>query len=680
MVEISLDFETFSECDLKTSGAWKYSEHESTEILLASYCVHSDPDKIYTWRYDYNNIQEMSVLFDIILSDEDYLVHAWNANFERAIYENVAVKKLKWPEINFKNWVDDMAVAAYYARPLSLAKCGMVVAEKEQAELKDTQGKSLIRKFSVPNKNTKLYPENRVHAQDAPEDFESFVAYNKQDIIAETATVQKLPTQNLPELEQLGWAVDSQINKNGVLVDTKFINSAIMFLEKYKTERLEELRILTNGRVTSANQNTKMREWLCAQGSTIEDLKKETIEQYLQSEEIENLDNALSIKKVLEIRQHLGKSSNAKYVAMKNALSKDSTIKGAFLYLGATRTGRWAGRLVQFQNLPRRKPLPDNVIDKILENDYEFIKEYASSHNSNVFDLLSSGIRQVIVAPENQMLGVVDYSSIENRIAAWLSADTNDLELFKKGHDQYKAFASILFNTTYEKVTKDQRNLAKPVVLGAAYGMWTAQLQSSAKSFGIKLTEAEALIQLRKYHASHPNIKKVQKALEEAAKKAIRTPNKHFKVGREGFGHVKYIRRGNDLYCILPSGRSLCYPECQINLVKKVSNSTKLEYTVEVISYANEISGKWLRTETHGAKLFENICQAISRDILLPALINLHNAGFRVYGTVHDEIIAALTKEQTLDEMIKLMLDKPKWAETLPLAAEGFISFRYEKR
>lgn len=669
MIHISLDFETFSMCDLKKSGAWKYSEHPTTEILLASYKLHCE-DAIHTYRCDHGNIESMHLLFDMLRETRNYRVHAWNANFERAIWLNVAVKKLGWPEIPLPNWVDDQAIAAYHAFPLALGLCAEVLRLPIDVQ-KDKTGKALINKFSKPRIDRTTKEPIRCRPEDAPEDFNAFVEYNKQDIITEIAVVEALPTQSIPQLQQIGWIIDSRINERGVPIDKVMVDSTVKILERYKDERLTELSDITQGRITSAGQTAKIKQFLATQGLELDDVTKDTIAKALP-------DATDDVKTILEIRQQLSKSSTAKYQAMQDTLCSDSTIKGAFQYLGATRTGRWAGRSVQFQNFPRRNPVTPSTLDAIRANDYDVLAEQASKTNSSVFDILSSALRQAIKAPDSYKLGIVDYSSIENRIAAWLSADTKTLQSFENERDQYKEFAARIFNVHYDQVTKEQRTFAKPVVLGAAYGMGAVKLQASAKTYGLDMSNNVAVSLLHVYHETYPNIREIHHLMDKAAKSAIKNPGLEVKAGNRCYGYVIYYFDKPCLFCELPSGRTICYPFAKTG--KKDVMTKKGLMTFDTITFKNAINGKWVDTDTYASKLFENVCQAISRDILLHAMINLQKAKIATIGTIHDEIIALLTNDQTLEDMTKAMLDKPDWAKTLPLDAEGFTSIRYEKR
>lgn len=454
MVEVSIDFETYSECDIK-AGVWKYSEHPSTEILCLKYSIGNQQPR----EYKHGDSKEvLNDLFDLIKSG--CKLRAWNANFERAIWENVAVKKLGWVNVAVEQWIDDMAMAAYYAYPLSLKRCGDAL-KLEQEHLKDTKGVFLLNKFSKPRKPTKNNPSERTLPTDDPNAYQDLLNYCRQDVKSQQAIVAGLPKQHLPEHEQEAWTLDSKINSNGILIDLKMAQGAIKLLAKHEENLLQELRILTDGEVQTAKQRDKFLNWLRNNGCDIEDLQKATISNYLSDE---SLRSNLSEKalKGLQIRQELGLASVAKYKAIIASACEDGRVRGTLQFLGATRTGRFAGRLIQIQNFPRGKHLEDKEIEKIQQADYDYFKDKGAS----VTKVISNGLRQAIIAPNGKQLGIADYSSIENRVLAWYANDNKSLEDFRTGADQYKVMAASLFNVKYEDVTPEQRFTGKVIILG----------------------------------------------------------------------------------------------------------------------------------------------------------------------------------------------------------------------
>lgn len=667
MIEISIDFETYSECDIK-AGAWRYSEHPSTEILCLKYSIDGGAPREYRYGDSVNNLTE---LFNLIKNG--CKLRAWNANFERAIWENVAVKKLGWCSVELEQWVDDMAIAAYYAYPLSLKRCGDSL-KLEQEHLKDTKGVFLLNKFSKPRKATKNNTSTRTLPSDDPDAYRDLLNYCYQDVKSQQAIVRGLPKQNLPEHEQKAWTLDSKINSNGILVDLKMARGAIKLLALHEENLLQELRTLTESEVQTAKQRDKFLNWLRNNGCEIQDLQKATITNYLSDDSVKDTLSKKALRG-LQIRQELGLASVAKYKAMITSACSDGRVRGTLQFLGATRTGRFAGRLIQIQNFPRGKHLEDEEIIKIQEADYDYFKNKRVS----ITKVISNGLRQAIIAPESKVLGVADYSSIENRVAAWFSGDEKALGIFNTHGDQYKDFAVDLFNVGFEEVTKEQRNIAKPAILGSAYGMSSSALKEYAANMGVKMTEEEAEVHTAKYCQKYFKITKLWRDLENAAKQAILNKGKAFKAGCPKHGFVLYKVIGGNLYCRLPSRRNLCYPEIRISTVKRKSKRTNKYYETEVITYSAEKMQKWVRESTWGGKLLENICQATSRDLLVEALKNLDTEGYKTVAHVHDEILCELEPNQTLEQQIEIMVKPPEWAKTLPLKAEGFTSERYKK-
>lgn len=658
LIEVSVDFETYSECDIK-AGVWKYSEHPSTEILCLKYSVDGQQPREYKHE---DSKEVLNDLFTLIQSG--CKLRAWNANFERAVWENVAVKKLGWVNVAVEQWIDDMVMAAYYAYPLSLKRCGDAL-KLEQEHLKDTKGVFLLNKFSKPRKPTKNNPSERTLPTDDPEAYQDLLNYCHQDVKSQQAIVAGLPKQHLPEHEQEAWTLDSKINSNGILIDLDMAQGAIKLLAQHEENLLQELRTLTDDEVQTAKQRDKFLNWLRNNSCDIEDLQKATISNYLSDE---SLKSSLSEKalKGLQIRQELGLASVAKYKAMIASACEDGRVRGTLQFLGATRTGRFAGRLIQIQNFPRGKHLEDEEIEKIQQADYDYFKDKGAS----VTKVISNGLRQAIIAPNGKQLGIADYSSIENRVLAWYANDNKSLEDFRTGADQYKVMAASLFNVKYEDVTPDQRFTGKVIILGCGYSMSGKAFHSHANGvFGMDLSLEHAEMYVAKYRQTYNKNVKLWRDLDTAAKQALRDVGKAFAVGEKPNGRVIYKVIGNNLYCRLPSGRNLCYPEAKL-----VNENGRGQ-----ITFKAEIRKKWVTSRTYGGKLCENICQATSRDLLIEALKNLDNNGYKTVAHVHDEVLCVLEPNQSLEEQIEIMVQPPTWAETLPLKAEGFVSSRYKK-
>jgi DNA polymerase len=658
--EISIDFETFSECDLTKSGSWKYARHPSTEILSLSYSINNNEP--VTFRCD-DVSTTPEELFELI--KQGAFLRAWNANFEKAIWEEVAVKKLKWIAVSDDKWIDDMAIAATYAYPLQLKRCGDALG-LPQEHLKSNKGTLLINKFSKLNQSRKK-ADNKKLIRVLPEDdlnaFEDFLDYNRQDVVAQQSIVNALPKQHMTEYEQDAWVLDSNINKRGILIDIKMAEGAVALLKMHEEKLLSELSKITDNKVTSVKQVAKFREWLSIEGCDLPNLQKETISNYLSQEDLTCTDKAI---KALKLRQELGLASVSKYKAMINCACNDNRVRGALQFKGATRTGRFAGRLIQIQNFPRGKHLSEETIEKIQNADYDAL----NSSDESLTKLISNGLRQALIAPSGKILGVADYAGIENRVLAWLANDKKSLRGFENGEDQYKVMAASLFNVKYEEVNKAQRTIGKVIILGCGYSMGTEKFHHHANDiFKLNLTEREAEIYVSKYRETYDSNVKLWRELDNAAKNALKTPGMAFSVGTPPNGKVIFKKINSNLYCHLPSKRNLCYPQA------KIDDSGKWEQIV----FKSEVLKKWVIDRTYGGKLCENICQAVSRDLLVDALKNLESKNYKTVAHIHDEIICEFDESHSLEEMIDIMTQKPAWAKTLPLKAEGFTSKRYKK-
>jgi DNA polymerase len=645
--------------DIK-AGAWAYALDPSAEILCISYSLNKSSD-IISWSVLDGNTDNLKPFFKAI--KDGYKIHAWNANFERAIWDSVAVKKLGWPEIKVSQWRDDMAVAAYYSYPLSLKRCGDALG-LAQEHLKDRKGTLLINKFSKPRTATKNNPATRIYPHDDIASFNDYINYNRQDVRAQMAIVEALPKSILPEREQTGWALDSEINKKGVMVDRDMVSGAVKLIEQYKSELLDELRQTTDGEVTSARQVSKLQQWLSENGCVLPNLRKATLKNFKDSTEYDLATE--KAKKALDIRSKLSLSSVDKYKAILASSTHDSRVRGCLQYAGATRTGRFAGRLIQIQNFPRGKKLSDEGIELIASGNYSHFK----NNNINIPQTVSDGLRQSIICPEDKILGIADYSSIENRVLAWYAGDTQSLDDFTNGADQYKRMASRLFNVEYDDVTQEQRQIGKVIILGCGYGMSGGKFFVHANEvFKLGISEDEAKEYVSGYRNFYFKNVKLWRNLENAAKDAIKSPGSIFPVGVKSLGRVIYKKIGKHLYCKLPSGRVMCYPKASI----------EQNGTFKNITFMSEYQTSWVKNTTYGGKLCENICQATSRDLLVDALIKLYNKGYDTVAHVHDEIITELRLGQSLEEMIEIMTDSEDWAKGLPLKAEGFTAKRYSK-
>lgn len=583
-------------------------------------------------------------------------IHAHNAAFEKAIWQHVMEARHNWPPIRERQWHCTAARAAAMALPRSLDGAGQALG---LAILKNAEGRRAMLKLCKPRRATE---NNAAEWHDGADDFATLYAYNAQDVEAEQAVAAE--TADLHPRERVAWLLDQRINERGIPVDRATVEAAIA-VEKQLTARLiRELRDLTGGVVTSAKQVRQLVFWLTDNGCNIADAQKATIAEALEQDGLR-----ADVRRVLEIRQQLGRAATAKFKAMLNRADADDRVRGAHLYCGAERTGRWAGRGIQIQNFPRdcykaaEIPL---AVEAIRSSDCDVV----AMMFDDVGGALSRLLRPAIAAPAGTRFLVCDFAGIEARVLAWLAGERELLETFASGGDVYKVAAGKIYGKRPADVTKDQRQLGKVAVLGLGYGMGAGKFIATAAAYGITLDADFAADVVRIWRGANRRIVNFWYALNDAAIEAVETGEPR-RVGRAGF-HVD----GRFLFLTLPCGRRLAYCDPHVALEQTpVGEKPQLSY-MGINSYTK----KWERLRTYGGKLAENVTQAVSRDFLVDAMIRLELAGYPVTFHVHDEIVCELPIGQgSIAEMERVMTELPKWGSGCPLAAEGFESERYRK-
>lgn len=665
---IYLDFETRSEADLKKTGAWVYSQHPSTEILCLAAKFGNNPVCLVTGK----QLREAKLLgqtknaplYKIIIEGQE-LFEAHNAFFEKAIWKNIMVKRYGWPEIPDDRWRCSASVAAYHALPRGLQTVG---AALNLATVKDVEGKRVMLQLSKPGPKTGAFMTERAH----PDKFKILYDYCKADVDAEHALAKRLG--QLPERELEIWQLDQKINSRGVHVDRDAVNGALKVLNEYVGKLEAEAEEIGEGAFETVAQRVKVMNWCVAQGESVTAYDKAYI-----AETIKNIKNP-KVKRILEIRQALGKTSTAKYEAMQNSMAADNRIRDVLMYHGAL-TGRWSGKLVQFQNLPRGNIKDMDAAIKLIKQGN--VKRIEMIYG-NVMNFMSSAIRGMICAPEGKQLVVADFAAIEARVLGWLAGSEKMLKQFRNGEDLYKDMASKIYRVPVEEVTGDQRQLGKAAILGAGYGMGPDKFFQTCLSWGIKIHEGLARTAINTYRTTYAQVPQCWHDQEKAAHNAVRTRQK-IKTGK-----ITWFMEGGFLKCQLPSGRCLHY--YQPKFEKKRSDwGEGYELT-----YLGEKMGKAYRIGTYGGKLVENIVQAIARDLMAEAMLRVEKAGFEVVLSVHDELIAEFDennisgwapstriKDEAFNSMLKifesLMAKTPDWALGCPVAASGWIGKHYKK-
>jgi len=647
---VDLDFETRSCIDLFVVGAYNYARHPSTQVQLMAYTINGK--KYKSWREDRSSWEIPKPLAKAI--KDGGIIRAWNATFEILIWKYVCAPKMGWPKMPPERFIDAMAVASRFGYPLSLAKCGAAIGlPTESAKIAD--GKRLIKMFCMPDKNG-----DWVTPTDKPEEFKRYIDYNDQDVVAQREILKQLPTQKLQDQEQIHWLNDFYINQRGIMVDLHVAQAAVRTEARIKVKLLAELSKMTKGEVTTGGQIAKIKAWVSkvTKGKIeLDNLQEKTIIDLLRKKV------PAKVERILRIRQACGRASTGKYKKMLSTVTyADHRIRGLFQFNGAMRTSRWSGRGVQMHSLPRGKvKIDDRDMIHIMNGEIDYLETEIGPYQ----DVLSSAVRQTFIAAHGKKFLVVDWSGIENRALAWITGSARLIQQFIDKIDQYKLMASKMYHKPQEEINDAERFLGKQIVLGAGYCMGGKTFSARMEDFNIDLPVPKADVYIKAYRDANPEIVKLWYGIGDAAVKAVRT-------GKGKYKKIIFQYHNGFLYCRLPNNKLLTYPEVKLR---------KNSWGNAEITYKENFYGKWARTSTYGGKLVENICQAISRELLAEAMVQLEKAGYPVVGHIHDEIICEvpIDGKQTLKEMSKIMCTNSKWNKDFPLATEGFETQRYRK-
>lgn len=667
MKTLSIDIETYSSIDLTKSGVYKYIQNDF-EILLIAYAYDDEEIKIIDLK---NNEKIPEKLKEDIL-DENIIKTAFNANFER-----VCLSKYFNTYLSPKMFRCTQVHALYLGLPHGLENVAKSLRLKEQ---KLEEGKSLIRFFNK-RENLDLLTSNNENIKkgEVLKKYEEFKKYCINDVKVERSIRKILEKVKLPESEQKLWQLDQEINDRGVLVDSKLLNNAIYYDNYFKNILIEKLKTITN--INNPKSNNQMKDYLNSLGLNVNSLSKESVESLLNSDEVKKNPHYEKIKEVLHLRKMLNKTSTKKYESMKRCMCDDERIRGLFQFYGANRTGRWAGRLVQVQNLPQNKINNLEQVREKIRND--IIKDFPSRkkefnknlnlnlyNNENLSSLLSQLIRTTFIPKKNHRFIIADFSAIEARIIAYLSNEKWRIDVFNTHGKIYEASASKMFKVDINEITKESelRQKGKIAELALGYQGGVGALVSMG-AYNMNLCESELIEIVKAFRSSNPNIVKLwnnaQKAFIEAVKnKSVVHIDKN----------ISFIYEGNILFIKLPSGRRLSYIRPKIDY-DNIFN--KYIITYEGIDPTTK---KSKRLTTYGGKLVENIVQAIARDVLAQAMMNLKNHGFNIVMHVHDEIVLEVEdKISSIEEICEIMCKENKYLKGLKLKADGFESKYYKK-
>ncbi len=646
MSVLSLDIETYSSVDLISCGVYKYVEASDFDILLLAYAFDADEVQII----DIASGENLPTKLVQAISDERITKSAFNAQFER-----VCLSKYLGTHLSPKAWECTAVKAATLSLPASLENVAKVL---RLSEGKMSEGRDLIKYFSVPCSPTKVNGGRCKNLPcHAPEKWELFKKYCIRDVEVER-NIRNKPLE-FQFNEHALYCLDQQINDTGVLVDIELAEKAIAFDALSKGDTLTQAKELTG--LDNSNSVAQLKQWLMDNGLEVDSLSKKTVQELVK-------ENEGDVQELLNLRLRMSKTSTKKYEAIKRSVCSDGRVRGLLQFCGANRTGRWAGRIVQVQNLPQNH-LKDLELARqtVKSGDFNLLEQIYDS----VPAVLSELIRTAFIPANGNRFIVADFSAIEARVIAWLAGEKWRLDVFNSHGKIYEASASAMFHVPIEQIDKGSplRQKGKIAELALGYGGSVGALKAmGALSMGVAENELQGLVNA--WRNANPAIVQFWWDIGRAAELAV-TQGKATTVGRIKTGCAKV---GGDRYLmfILASGRRLCYFHPSMQLGK----FDRLSVTYEGITS----SKKWGRLDSYGPKFVENIVQAVARDLLAEAMLRLDKAGYKIVMHVHDEVIAEMPMGKgTLNEMCSLMAISPVWVDGLPLKADGYECEFYKK-
>ena len=655
MKHLSIDIETRSGVEIGKTGLYRYAQDPDFKILLFAYMADNDPVQIV----DLESGEMIPEEILKALKDPNIIKHAYNASFEWYCLKRAGYETL------LGQWRCTMIHGLYCGFTAGLEATGKAIGLPQNKQ-KMTVGKALIRYFCVPCRPTKSNGGRRWnHPDHAPEKWQLFKEYCCQDVVTEHEILLRLSAFPVPEAEWVLWRMDVRMNAFGVRVDTNLIEGALT-IDTISTQKLTEEAIRITG-LDNPNSTVQLTEWLRKKGVSADNLQKATVQDLLTGE----LSN--DVRQVLEIRQQLGKTSVKKYAAMQTAKCKDDRIRGLTQFYGANRTGRWAGRLVQMQNLPRNYlSTLDDARKLVKQKNYPAVRAVYG----NVQDTLSQLIRTTFIPSDGNHFVVADFSAIEARVIAWLAGEQWVNEVFATHGKIYEATASQMFHVPIEKIVKGRpeyslRQKGKVATLALGYqGGVNALISMGALNMGLSEEELPDIV--NRWRTANPRIRDLWYAVEEAALAVMQNAQP------QGIRELIFRLEGDLVYgqtfltIQLPSGRKLFYPQpfLQENRFGKMA----VHYRS-----VNQQTRKWTIDSTYGGKLVENIVQAIARDCLAETLRRIDARGLQVVFHVHDEVIIDAPMRTTVEEICDLMAQPISWAPGLVLKGAGFAGNYYMK-
>lgn len=730
----TIDVETRSECDLKKCGSWRYSLDPTTKVLCVAFRLpYWESGRTGIWYpafphlgikesldVDAQNIDDLEELFDWILAGN--LVESHNFWFEKGIIQNILIPQYHWPRVEPKQSRCSAAKAAAHALQRALGDVALVLDTEEQ---KDEDGHTLMMKMTKPRKPIKedVQNWNRLHApcsvckgtgriqelkkdgtpkaklskcqicngrghslrvadvprmpvlwHESQELLEQLWMYCRQDVLAEESVSHTLPDLDPAETEL--YILDQIINERGFQLDTDAVTSALGIIETETAALDAELFALTEGQVERATQRDRVKLWFAGQGLELPNTQKATIEEFLSptDENTPRIDLDSPVRRGLELVRERGKSSTSKYKTMQKWMCPDGRIRGGLLFHGAG-TGRWSGAGVQPHNFVKGNIKDMATLWDVLKHG---TREEIVSIYGSVMDALSQGLRGVIIASPGKKLYIADFNAIEARVVLWLAKDDSSLDIFRRNEDIYLDFASAnIYNRPLTKADKFERDLGKIAVLGLGFQMGANKFLDTCAKFKITIDEEMAQAVVDAYRERFWRVKQMWYDQEKAAITAVKKPGRYIRSGRCAWEY-NTEEEYHFLYCILPSGRKLSYPQPEIH--NKLMPWGKHKDVLTFMG-VNPYNRQWQRMSAYGGLIVENQTQAVARDLMAASIVRMEKTGvYEPILTVHDEGIAEAPEGQgNVKEFELLMSECPDWAYDLPVKSEGWSGWQYRK-
>ncbi|MEE8607954.1 MAG: DNA polymerase [Nitrospiraceae bacterium] len=665
MSVLNIDFESRSTLPLQKTGVYPYAQHHTTDIWCMAYAFDDEPVQLWTPIDELREGPYPSPRFDWDVVEHIRSggeVRAWNAQFERIIWHYILHHRYGFPILKREQIYDTAADAAALALPRGLGKAAQVLGLGIE---KDDAGYRLMMRMAKPRKPRKDEDPDALLWWDDEDRRERLYAYCKQDVEVERAIGKRL--RKLSDDERRVYLLDQKMNDRGVMLDMPLIHAAQGIVAEGMSRANAELDEVTSGKVSAVTKVKDLTKWLQYREIDVDNVRKDTLRDLLDGYLPED------VRTALEIRRDSGKTSTAKLAAMVHAACEDDRARGLLLYHGAS-TGRWAGKLIQPQNFPRPTvPQVDEYIFEVLDGNYDNIDdEYPP------IVVVSSMLRSMLRAAPGHRFMAGDYAQIEARVLAWIAGQNDLLQLFSEGGKVYEDMAAFIYGVPIEEIEdpSERRQVGKNSILGGGFGMGWERFQSQVKEqTGIDISDEDAKRAIDGYREKNYRIKAFWPEINNAAMAAVADPGRVTTVGRNDC--IRYVVRGQFLWCQLPSKRFLAYAMPDIRDRKTPWGEWK-----PAVSYmgVDSVTRQWRRHDTYGGHLTENVVQAIARDLIAGGTLRLNEAGYRPLLTVHDEVICEPPEGHgSMEEFLGLLTYRPGWAEGLPVAATGWEGQRYRK-